>query len=200
MRAECVIARNARSLGALVAERLREHLRLCEGQFAVGERERLLRDDGRVALVAFAGTLGRRRFSETRLPFPRRCAGRGCGACEVRPSALSISGPPIVQSRLPADVQAHCRARARPPCGARACARDRDCRDRSACRRSRGWRPCDRSLLVTIRRCIAFIFQPVAMNSAASQSSSAGCDGRAPPLPKFSGVATRPRPKWRSQR
>ena len=40
-----------------------------------------------------------------------------------------------------------------------------------------------------------FRLQPDEMNSVASQSSSSGWDGGSPWRPKFSGVATRPRPK-----
>src|SRR4030095_11874726 len=55
-------------------------------------------------------------------------------------------------------------------------------------------------LLVTIIRCIAFICQPFAMNSAASQSSKAGWEGRAPALPKVSGDATILRPQGAKQK
>ena len=54
---------------------------------------------------------------------------------------------------------------------------------------------------VTINRCIAFfISQPRWTNSVASQSSSSGCDGRSPFVPKSSTVATRPTPKCCAQK
>ena len=46
----------------------------------------------------------------------------------------------------------------------------------------------------TIIRCIAFMLQPRSMNSAASQSSSSGCEGGSPCEPKSSDVLTRPVP------
>ncbi len=49
---------------------------------------------------------------------------------------------------------------------------------------------------MTISRCIDFRLQPRATNSVASQSSSSGCVGSSPIVPKSLGVATRPRPKW----
>ena len=42
--------------------------------------------------------------------------------------------------------------------------------------------------LVTMSRCIAFMLQPSAMNSAASQSSNSGCVGGLPRKPKSLGV------------
>ena len=42
----------------------------------------------------------------------------------------------------------------------------------------------------------ALMLQPRFMNSTASQSSSCGCVGGSPILPKLSSVATMPRPKW----
>ena len=44
------------------------------------------------------------------------------------------------------------------------------------------------------------MLQPRFMNSTASQSSSSGCVGGSPILPKFSSVATMPRPKCFCQR
>ena len=38
--------------------------------------------------------------------------------------------------------------------------------------------------------------QPDSTNSTASQSSSSGCEGRMPVLPKLLGVRTMPSPKW----
>ena len=46
-----------------------------------------------------------------------------------------------------------------------------------------------------MRRIKALRLQPDDENSVASQSSSSGCDGASPWRPKFSGVATNPRPK-----
>ena len=48
---------------------------------------------------------------------------------------------------------------------------------------------------VIISRCIAFRLQPRSTNSSASQSSSSGCDGGSPILPKLLGVRTMPSPK-----
>ena len=47
----------------------------------------------------------------------------------------------------------------------------------------------------TIRRCSAFRSQPSLMKRSVNQSSSSGCVGSFPWLPKSSGVATMPRPK-----
>ena len=52
---------------------------------------------------------------------------------------------------------------------------------------------------MTISRCIALRLQPRATISAASQSSSSGCDGRPPLKPKSLGVSTRPVPKCACQ-
>jgi len=48
---------------------------------------------------------------------------------------------------------------------------------------------------VTISRIIALTSQPVRTNSVASQSSSSGCEGRSPCVPKSSAVFTSPTPK-----
>src|SRR5262249_16328831 len=61
------------------------------------------------------------------------------------------------------------------------------------------------ALLVTIRRCRCFMLHGCAVvaegaiNSAASQSSSAGCDGGRPLRPKSDTVGTIAWPKWRIQ-
>ena len=44
-------------------------------------------------------------------------------------------------------------------------------------------------------RCISFTLQPSSMKRRASQSSSSGCDGRSPSMPKLSVLATMPLPK-----
>ena len=49
--------------------------------------------------------------------------------------------------------------------------------------------------LVRISRCIDFKLQPRATSSVASQSSSSGCDGSSPIVPKSLGVPTSPLPK-----
>ena len=46
-----------------------------------------------------------------------------------------------------------------------------------------------------MRRISSLRLQPLRMNSVASQSSSAGCEGDSPLVPKSSGVRTRPVPK-----
>jgi len=48
---------------------------------------------------------------------------------------------------------------------------------------------------VTIRRTSAFISQPLAMNSTASQSSSSGWEGYSPCMPRSSTAADNPVPK-----
>ena len=60
--------------------------------------------------------------------------------------------------------------------------------------------PSDRPATSASALCIAFMLQPRSMNSSASQSSSSGCDGRSPILPKLLGVRTMPSPKWCCQR
>src|SRR5436190_21460759 len=50
--------------------------------------------------------------------------------------------------------------------------------------------------LDTINLWIGFNLQPLRINSVASQSSSSGCVGGSPRLPKSLGVATMPRPRW----
>ena len=47
-----------------------------------------------------------------------------------------------------------------------------------------------------ISRCSGLSRQPPATNSAASQSSSSGCVGASPWVPKLLGERTMPRPKW----
>src|ERR1044072_8141151 len=49
---------------------------------------------------------------------------------------------------------------------------------------------------MTMVFCIALTFQPVRVNSVASQSSSSGCDGASPWDPKSSDVLTIPTPKY----
>ncbi len=86
-------------------------------------------------------------------------------------------------------------------------------RTTSASTRNRFWRPsrtlpgsrpassargrddCRYVAEVTIVRIKTLRLQPEAMNSVASQSSNSGCDGGSPWSPKFSVVATSPRPK-----
>ena len=46
-----------------------------------------------------------------------------------------------------------------------------------------------------ISRCMAFIDQLFSTNRLARYSSSSGCVGRSPVMPKLLGVATMPRPK-----
>src|SRR4051794_8050943 len=55
------------------------------------------------------------------------------------------------------------------------------------------------ALLVTISRWIAFVFQPEAINSTASQSSIAGLVGALPLTPKSNSVGTSGVPKCRIQ-
>ena len=48
---------------------------------------------------------------------------------------------------------------------------------------------------MTMSLYICFMSQPLSRNSTASQSSSWGCEGRWPMMPKSSVVSTRPAPK-----
>ena len=48
---------------------------------------------------------------------------------------------------------------------------------------------------MTISFIMCLTFQPLSINSTASQSSNSGCDGKAPCVPRSSQVRTRPWPK-----
>ena len=109
--------------------------------------------------------------------------------CSHRPAGWYgfTLGPPIVR-----DQQAARRERAvadllRPAAAARARARAAGCRDRA--RSDSGAAPrrlAERVATSTISRCSALTSQPLSMKRAASQSSSSGCVGSRPWLPKSS--------------
>ena len=127
----------------------------------------------------------------------RRC--RGCPRCPSGWSGKTL-GPADLRAQQAAGRERRRRAPSRPPCGSAARARAGGCRDRARCSAGRDARTtADRSPRSRSAGGWPSWLHPARTNSVASQSSSSGCVGGSPCVPKSSLVSTMPRPKNCSQ-